>query len=300
MTTLSAVIPTRNRPDDLVKAVASVLVQTRTPLELIVIDQSPGDESARCVAAMMPAASPIRLVYVHDPAIAGLVAAKHAGSERAVGDVVCFLEDDVILEADYMEAIAAGFDSSPTMIGCSGIITNWPGASRSHIAVRSLFFRGIFHDPRLGAFAEAIRGRRELIPCDVLSGGLSAWRRHVFGLVPFDTRNGFFMFEDMEFSTRVVRALGHHLYINPMARLEHLWSPVNRDIQGTRQRRKLTEAMAFYKKRATWPGARHGLLLVLVWWLAEAARQSVVVRGPGPVVGYVRGLIDGLRKSVSC
>ena len=80
-----------------------------------------------------------------------------------------------------------------------------------------------------------------MIRCDVLSGGLSCWRRRLFEVVEFDTTNGFFMLEDIEFSTRVVRAMGHHLYINPQARLEHHCSPVNRDRHGTRQRRKMIE-----------------------------------------------------------
>lgn len=40
--TITAVIPTRNRPVDLVKAVASVLSQTRLPDEFMIVDQSPG------------------------------------------------------------------------------------------------------------------------------------------------------------------------------------------------------------------------------------------------------------------
>ena len=294
--TLTAVIPTRNRPNDLAKAVASLLAQTRPADELVVVDQSPGDESAGLVQAMFHPGQPTRLVYIHDPQIAGLVDAKRVGSTRAAGDIVCFLEDDVILEPEYMARIEEGFVSRPAMCGCSGIITNWPGASRRHVAVRALFFRGIFDDPRLRRFAEAIGGAQNLIPCDVLSGGLSAWRRHVFAEVPFDTRNGFFMFEDMEFSTRVVRALGHVLYINPAARLEHHWSPVNRDVQGTRQRRKLAEALVFYKKRRDWPGARSGLALVMLWWLGEALRQTVTIRSAGPVKGYFQGVRDGLRR----
>jgi hypothetical protein len=67
-------------------------------------------------------------------------------------------------------------------------------------------------------------------------------------------------------------------------------------VQGTRQRRKLAEAMVFYKKRGDWPGARFGLVMVMLWWLGEALRQAVTIRSAGPVKGYVRGVIDGVRK----
>jgi GT2 family glycosyltransferase len=297
--TFSAVIPTRNRPHDLAKAVASVLAQTRPADELVIVDQSPGNESATRVQAMFTATLPPRLVYIHDSGITGLVDAKRVAAERAEGDIVCFFEDDVILEPDYIAQLEWGFLSRPDMCGCSGVITNPPKSSSLYIAAQRLFFRGIFRDPRLPIFELALHGADQLMPCDVLSGGVSAWRRHVFSRVSFDNRNGFFMFEDMEFSTRVVRALGHHLYVNPRARLEHHFSAVNRDVHGVRQRRKLTEALVFFKKRREWPGALQGLLMVAIWWFGEALLQAVRLRSAGPVKGYVRGVLDGLRKPLA-
>lgn len=297
--TLSAVIPTRNRPDDLGKAVASVLSQTRPPDELIVIDQSPGSESEMLVRSMCSGTDRTRLIYVHDTGITGLVEAKRAATAVAAGDIVSFLEDDVILQADFMQEIEGGFLATPDMCGCSGVITNWPRSTGWYLAAHRVFFRGIFHDPRVGIFERALGGAEQLIPCDMLSGGLSAWRRHVFERVAFDTRNDLFMFEDIDFSTRVVRALGHCLYVNPKARLEHRWSEVNRDVHGTRQRRKLVEALTFYKKRRDWPGARRGLMMAMVWWLGDAILQAIRIRSSGPVRGYFRGVIDGMQKPLA-
>lgn len=294
--TLSAVIPTRNRPEDLAKAVASVLAQTRPADELVIVDQSPGDESARLVQAMFTSDLPTRLVYIHDTGITGLVDAKRVGSSRAIGDIVCFLEDDIVLEPDYVGEVERGFAQRPDMAGCSGVITNSPMSSRLFTTVRGVFFRGIFYDPRLASFNRAMAGADALIPCDVLAGGVSSWRRHVFERVKFDTRNGFHLVEDMEFSTRVVRALGHCLYINPKARLEHKWSEVNRDVHGARQRRKLSEGVVYYKTRRGWAGARRGLAMIMVWWFGEALIQSARVRSLGPITGYFRGVVDGVRK----
>jgi GT2 family glycosyltransferase len=293
--TLSAVIPTKNRPHDLVRAIDSILAQTRPPEELLVVDQSEGMESEQAVRARFDGVSGTRLLYVHDRTVAGLVDAKRVGSSRASADVVCFLEDDVVLEPDYMAQIEWGFSSKPDMWGCSGIITNMARSSSFYLAAQALFFRGIFRDPRLPLTARALSGASQLTMCDVLSGGVSSWRREVFEFVQFDTANGFFMFEDMEFSTRVVKTLGPHLYINPRARLTHLPSAVNRDRHGTRQRRKLREALIFYKKRRTWAGATYGLLLVMLWWLTEALVQTVRLHSIGPIAGYVRGIAEGVQ-----
>lgn len=298
MLTLSAIIPTKNRPDDLRAAVVSILAQTSQATEIIVIDQSESTASRDIVEGQLAGSEQPRLVYVHDRSVSGLVDAKRLAVERASSEIVAFLEDDVVLEADYFAQLRAGFDQRPDMDGCGGVITNSPRTSRLFVALQGVFLRGIFKDPRTRIFA-ALPAGGDLIRCDVLSGGVSAWRAQVFDTVKFDTRNGFHMFEDMEFSTRVVEALGHRLYINPRARLAHYGSPVNRDVHGSRQFRKLAEAAVFFRKRRHWPGAVSGLLMGGVWWFGEALFRSAQLRSPGPVRGFWRGLLEGLRRPLA-
>ena len=295
---VSAVVPTKNRPDDLYRAIASIKDQTRLPDELIIIDQSPGRESVDAIRSLVATERHIILTYIHDTRISGLVEAKRVGARACASDIVCFLEDDVILERDYLAEIERGFVESTEMLGCSGVITNFPRSSPVFALAHVLFFRGIFHDPRPGIFHTASRHDR-LIPCDMLSGGLSAWRRTVFESVDIDTSNGFFMMEDVEFSTRVVKQFGHRLYVNPRARLEHRSSPVNRDVLGVRQRRKLTEAAVYFKKRRQWPGARRGLMLAMAWWWGEAVMQTLKTRSINPLREYCRGVVDGYRRQLA-
>jgi len=297
-TKLTSVIPTKNRPNDLIKAVTSILAQTRLPYELIIVDQSPGNESCSLVNALMSGDGSIQLVYIHDPRISGLVEAKHVAADRAGGDIVCFLEDDVILEADYIEQIEQGFADRPEMVGCCGIITNPPHQSVAYEILFHLFHRGIFMDSRVGLYGRFSGRGNNLIASEMLSGGLSAWRRDVFKIVPFDVANGFHMFEDIDFSTRVARYFGPRLYINPNARLEHHCSPVNREVLGPRQRRKLTECIVYYKKRRTWPGATFALPWLLLGMLLEAVFQSFSARSFGPLNGYFAGLHDGFAKKI--
>ncbi len=299
-TTISAVIPTLNRPDSLGKAVASIIRQKRLPETLIIVDQSEGNESLDSIKPLFTDESPIKLNYVHNPDISGLVEAKKVASEVSDDDIVCFLEDDVVLEDGYLENIELGFLEKEGMLGCSGVITNQPYQSGLYRFLHGIFFRGIFKDPRLAIFYQQhdTVGSIELICCDVLSGGLSAWRRQVLLEVPFDVANGFFMFEDMEYSTRVVKQYGHRLYINRSARLEHHMAPANRDPHGQRQRRKLKEVILFYKKRRNWPGAKRGLFLGMVWWLAEAGFRSLRGFTLWPFIGYWRGIVDGVSQKL--
>jgi len=295
---LTSVIPTKNRPDDLIKAVTSILAQTRLPDELIIVDQSTNNESHTLVNVLMSEESRIKLVYILNPCISGLVEAKKVASDLACGDIVCFLEDDVILEFDYIEQIEQGFADQPEMVGCCGIITNPPHQSAVYETFFHLFHRGIFMDSRVGLYGR-FRGRgNKLIASEMLSGGLSAWRRDVFIVVPFDLDNGFHMLEDIDFSTRAARYFGALLYINPNARLEHHCSPLNREVLGPRQRRKLTECIVYYKKRRGWPGAPFALAWLLLGMLLEAVFQSFSARSYGPLHGYLVGLFDGFKKKI--
>lgn len=295
---IAAAIPTRNRPEDLGKAVASVRTQVRPPDELIIVDQSPSNESRELIASMMADDISSCLIYIHDPKISGLVDAKRVAAERSSGDIVCFLEDDVIMEPDYLLQIEQGFAEHAEMLGCCGIVTNPPCQPFGYEWAFHLFHRGIYRDIRVGIYGRIMGAGHELIQSDVLSGGLSAWRREVFAAVPFDVANGFFMLEDMDFSTRAARRFGHQLYINPNARLEHHWSPVNREVLAPRQRRKLTEFIAYYKKRRDWPGARVALGWLLVGLLIEAGVQCLSARSVAPLKGYFAGLRDGLAKRI--
>lgn len=293
---ITAVIPTRNRPEDLERAVRSVLAQARPPDELLIIDQSADEASRRRVlAAFETAGAPFKLDYVLDPGIAGLVAAKRHAVTRAAGDLVCFLEDDVVLEPEYLQAIERGYLEQPDMVGCCGVVSNLPPLPAFYFRAFHFFHRGIFHDARVGVTG-VVRGRGlPLIPSAYLSGGLSAYRREVFDRVPFDVANGFFALEDVDFSTRVAQAYGARLYINPNARLEHRMSPANRAVLGARQERKTREFVLFYKKRRG-RGARPAHLALLAAGLfLDAAYQSLQTRSASPLPGFFRGLWRGAR-----
>jgi GT2 family glycosyltransferase len=138
----------------------------------------------------------------------------------------------------------------------------------------------------------------ELIQSDKLSGGISAWRKEVFDFVHFDVRNGFHMFEDIDFSTRVARHYGGGLYINPNVRLAHYCSPINRDFMGVRQKRKLIECFLYYKKRKNWSYATTSFIWVLLGMFLEAIFQSILSYSLNPLEGYFQGIREGFSKKL--
>lgn len=294
--TISAVIPTKNRPQDLQKAVASILGQSVLPDELIVVDQSPTNESKDAVLGLSRwDVGGVVLTYIHDPSVAGLVAAKDVAAQRSRSDVVLFLEDDVILENDFIEKILLGFDEKRGMMGCCGVIIEMPNANWRYRIMFHLFHRGIFRDPRVGVFGIPSAWSRKWVQSTYLSGGLTAFRREVFSSIPFDIQNGFFIMEDVDFSTRAARHYGSDkFFINTAARLHHVFSPVNRAKERDRQAHKVRTFIVFYKKSKNEPWALISLLWLNVGLLMEAGLKCVRYSSIGPLLGFFRGIRQGI------
>lgn len=294
---ISIVIPTRNRPADLLRVVESIVRQRRLPDELLIVDQSKDDTSENMVTNVFAAhRNCIALKYIHDDSIPGLVAAKAAAVPRSSGDIILFLEDDVVLEEDYIQNMASMFLNRPEMMGACGVVSDVPRATVLYRWLFHIFHRGIFCDKRVGIHGNKNIGRNEMIPSNYLSGGVSAYRRKVFERVPFDTQNDFFMLEDIDFSTRAVREFGEgNFIINTSARLSHLMSPVNRAKLATRHERKVREFICFYKKNHDQRWALITLSWLLVGLFLEASIASLNSMHHGPVFGYYKGLLRGVQ-----
>lgn len=87
---ISTVIPTRNRPLIVERAVKSALEQTFQQIEVIVIVDGP-DASTRAVLAEI---DDPRLRVIELPTRGGAAAARNAGVSAALGEWIAFLDDD--------------------------------------------------------------------------------------------------------------------------------------------------------------------------------------------------------------
>lgn len=296
---ISAVIPTRNRPDDLLHAVESTIKQKRQPDELLIIDQSTDDISKKAVSKLFVGLDThIALKYILDASIAGLVAAKETAIAKSSGDLIMFLEDDVVLLEDYIANMEQGFIENSEMMGSCGLVVEVP-VSNAYERLFHLFHRGIFHDERVGLHGNRNGSLKEMIPSSYLSGGLSAYRREVFERIRFDTKNDFFMLEDINFSTRAVREFGREkFFINTTARLEHRMSAANRNRFKLRYDRKLREYICFYKLNSEQKSSFACLLWLLAGLFLEAFFEFLKSFNFGPLKGYFTGLFKGIRQKV--
>jgi glucosyl-dolichyl phosphate glucuronosyltransferase len=106
---------TDERWAELVEAVDSVWAQTLPALEVIVVvDHNP--------ALLLRARRKLpRAVAVENREARGLSGARNSGIAAAHGDVVAFMDDDAVADADWLERLSAPY-SEPRVVGVGGAI----------------------------------------------------------------------------------------------------------------------------------------------------------------------------------
>ncbi len=223
---IGIIVPTKNRMADLEAAVKTLLAQTVLPIEIIIVDQSPGMESERAVRKLHGEAPAhvrerVELKYLHDTAIAGAATARNAGIEIATSDVLLFLDDDVELEKEFVENILAAYAEQPDAVGVSGVITNYRRAPLPMHLWHKIFFRGPFYDERQDIYVNAGRlGNSPPIRVSKFTGALMSFRARAVREHRFDaTLKRGSEGEDVDLCLRMGRDA--KLLMTPRARLVH-------------------------------------------------------------------------------
>jgi len=184
---VSVVIPTCGRPDDLRRCLDALVAQRAgRRVEVIVIDNRPSAESAtRAVARAFPG-----VVLIDEPR-PGLSYARNAGFAAATGDIAIAIDDDVIVPEGWLERLVAPFTRPDVMAvtghvlpfeletasqcrfeaygglgkgftrfevdgewfrSMRGAVPTWNLGATANAAFRS----SIFRDPRIGVLDEAL------------------------------------------------------------------------------------------------------------------------------------------------
>ena len=127
--TVSAVVPTRRRPDLLPRAVASALAQPETTEAVVVIDDADEAHVAATRAALEPLADD-RLRVVQTAGGVGNGAARNVGVRHASGDLIAFLDDDDEWHEGKLAAqLAAQRDVGPRLLAVARVRADAGGAT---------------------------------------------------------------------------------------------------------------------------------------------------------------------------
>lgn len=227
MLTVSVLVATKDRPEELFVCLRTVLAQERRPDEVVIIDQSA--RSSESTVREMCSKAAVALRYEHAPELSGLTGARNRALKYASGDVVLFLDDDVELLPGYLGAMRAVFDQDErgAIGGASGYSVNLASTLSVAQRVRSmLFYRGPFSVER-DALAFHLYPTRKPRRAQRLHGSNMAYRRAIFDDRRFDeTYSGYGFGEDRDFSVLLARRFT--LLWVPEAKLLHKVAPRSR------------------------------------------------------------------------
>ena len=112
---VSVVIPARNAAETLGRAIASVLAQTMTPLEIIVVD----DASSDATEAVAREAGGALLHVIRLPERQGAAAARNHGIHAARGEFIAFLDADDTWDPGKTGRQVAVIGAHPAMTFCA-------------------------------------------------------------------------------------------------------------------------------------------------------------------------------------
>jgi glycosyltransferase involved in cell wall biosynthesis len=223
-TTLSVIIPTRKRLQALGDTLASVL-STDSPAEEVLVIDGDVERSARPVVDVARDSAPSTLRYLAGPP--GLTRQRNLGLRHATGDVVVFLDDDVVVPPNLFSLLRANY-SSDDIVGATGRVLE-PAAHRmggEGAALRRLVFRrtrpGAFTSFGYPSYLSGPAARsRQLV--EYMPGCFMSARREAAERVRFDELlgglGGYCLAEDEDFSLRTSR-LGPIVY-DPKMSIEH-------------------------------------------------------------------------------
>ena len=251
------IVCTYMRPKPLLQLLQSVIGQTVYPDEIIIVDGSLNQDTETVLNQ-----NPFRNLHYH------LVATEHRGltKQRNYGvgklnegiDIVCFLDDDTVLEKDYFEQILKTYTDYPQALGVGGYICNenkfqfvgpnyqptiqefyfdgWKQKDGSRFVLRKKL--GLDSDCPPGYSSLYSHGRSvgflppngKTYEVEMLMGGVSSFRKKVFDTLHFSTYfEGYGLYEDADFTLRASK-IGK-LYLNTAARLHHYHDAAGRPNQ---------------------------------------------------------------------
>ena len=239
---VSVVIPVKDRPLELARAIRALLRQTLPPLEIVVVNQTINDSCERAAREAFGdgVVRKMSLEYHHEPGLSGATEARNFGLSVAKSGLIVYCDDDAELAPGGLESFATMFAAHPEIVAAGGVITNYaPPGIASRIFTR-LFYLGPFFDERQPVYWNwKSLPLSSLIPTTKLNGGMMCFRRDVLeqaGL--FDLRlRGACVAEDIEVTQRVLRVTGraNSVVLTPSVRIVHealgTWRGEDRSIE---------------------------------------------------------------------
>lgn len=238
---VSVVIPTFNRCQDLDRLLRSILIQIKLPEEVTVVDDSSDIRTRDLInrRRTLFSNSNIGLQYLRGGEKRRSISlARNIGASHSVGEIVIFLDDDVVLDRKYVEEILKIYKRCPNVVGVQGYVIDdgiSGNATATHLLNSIYKVFQYFHTEKNGC--RVLRSGMltfpspltKVINCQWLSGTNSSYRKELLKDFRFDERLvKYSLTEDADLSFRINRQYPDSLCATPYAKFIHRFSPQSR------------------------------------------------------------------------
>ena len=299
---VSVVIPTYKRAEKLKRCINSVLESDYTPLEVIVVDDSPTDDIPPSVNDLFPS---IQIVKSGGDQLVSRC--RNIGMELAKGDYVFFLDDDNVLSKDTISYLVGVLDSNDG-VGVAGPImyylekpaTIWcAGIRRNSIACVSSFVLN----------GQSPNGKLPLLmKTEDLPNAFMVRKDVLAKCGPFDSSTFPIHYEEADFCYRV-RSRGYEVSVVTSAktwhdiplerRLSSTLRPFSRTNASTRLYFTARNKIIFHRK---WYGLARNMLFLIFFMPGLFAMECTKALSSPPnrkenLVALVTGTLDGIKGS---
>ena len=259
--TASVAVVTYQRPDFVARCLDHLLAQTVTPIEIVVVDSSEDDQTARLVRERYPT-----VIYEVCPEGRGATAtARNISYRLTTGEILAFVDDDAFAAPDWLEHLLP-FYADPTVGGVGGRqIREQPGELEEGVDAIGL----LLPDGNVTGYFAADPGHP--VDVDHLLGANMSFRRSVLDRLGGirDGYDGTCMREETDLCLRVVGA-GYRLVFTPDAVVEHLAAPY-------------AKGQRFDLRYAYWAQKNHVILLIRNFGLSAPVVRRFLAASVGMV-----------------
>ncbi|WP_434035431.1 glycosyltransferase family 2 protein [Formosa sp. 4Alg 33] len=321
------IVCTYMRPKALLTLLNSVVSQTLYPDEIIIVDGSVNDETRVMLEANYFNNLNYYLVEAKDR---GLTRQRNFGIEKVNkrSEIVCFLDDDIILDSNYFKHIIATYSLYPEALAVGGYITNevhweqnkkptsisdyfcfddWCRKEPTRFKVRRMF--GLEPDVPPGWLPSFSHMRaigflppsNNIYEVELFMGGVSSYRMAVFKTITFsDYFEGYGLYEDADFCLRLAKQ--EPLYVNTAARCTHHHAVEGRPNMFKYGQMVIRNGWYIWRVKYSNPGLKSkikwhctALLLTILTFLGciqSNKRQAMFMEGLGRIFGWCKLVFD--------
>jgi glucosyl-dolichyl phosphate glucuronosyltransferase len=233
----SIIIPTFNREKHLLNCLNSILNQNKLPTEVIVINNAKHDKAKDTFDFVKSRfdEKKIEIFYFNNEENSGAIA-RNLGVEKAKGDLIAFLDDDVVLDKNYYYEIEKVFINNDKALGVQGFDS---GLNKSEQKINeNIFNRWIYNFEKafmISSFFERERSRvlpslcvtipypnfNTLIQSEWISTCAGVFSKKVFMKFRFDSQLKKYSWNEyLDFSYRIFLENPKSLFVSPFARYQ--------------------------------------------------------------------------------